>query len=130
MATKLNTQCPNCHRWFTNQKSFRHHIRACRRAINANTALASSTILANPLLSVRKTSMSGQLSTFASETNDVLPLEGVLGNDFDFVNNHSEDHVGGNNQHDDDIVFMPSNEKQISNNSLDVMLHDDIQLVQ
>jgi hypothetical protein len=97
MSTKLNTQCPNCHHWFTNQKSFRHHIRACRRAINGNTASEIGTILANPLLSVGNTSISGQLSTSASDANDLQPLEELQDNYFDFVNNHSEGQEGETN---------------------------------
>jgi hypothetical protein len=33
MSTNLYKQCPNCNRWFTKQQTFRHHIRACRRAM-------------------------------------------------------------------------------------------------
>ncbi len=29
--SKSNKQCPNCKCWFTTQKSFKHHIRHCRR---------------------------------------------------------------------------------------------------
>jgi hypothetical protein len=31
MSTQSSKQCPNCKRWFTTQKSFKHHIRHCRR---------------------------------------------------------------------------------------------------
>ena len=118
MSTKLNTQSPNCHHSFTNQ-SFQHHIRACKRAINDNTASGIGIILANPLLSVGNTSISRQLSTSASDANDLQPLEEVQDNYFDFVNNHSEGQDG------EEFAFVPSNKEQVSvNNSLDNMLHD------
>ncbi len=31
MSTQSSKQCPNCKRWFTTQKLFKHHIRHCRR---------------------------------------------------------------------------------------------------
>ena len=57
MASNSNFPCPNCHRWFTNQKSFWHHIRACHRAIETKTSAGIATIAANPLLSIANTSI-------------------------------------------------------------------------
>ncbi len=49
--TQLNKQCPNCKCWFTIQKSFKHHIRHCRR-INCKEMFNDIVIFAaNSLLS-------------------------------------------------------------------------------
>ena len=51
MSTQSSKQCPNCKRWFTTQKSFKHHIRHCRRT-NCEEMLNNLGIsAANPLLS-------------------------------------------------------------------------------
>ena len=90
MTTKLNTQCPNCYRWFTNQKSFRHHIRTCRRASNGNTTSVIGNILPHPLLSFSNSSPSGQLSNHALDVNNHKSIEEVEENYFDVVHNDSE----------------------------------------
>jgi hypothetical protein len=51
MSIQSSKQCPNCKRWFTTQKSFKHHIRHYRRT-NCEEMLNSLGITAaNPLLS-------------------------------------------------------------------------------
>ena len=45
-------QCPNCKCWFTQQKSFKHHIRHCRRTIAAEREYQRDDTPANPLLSI------------------------------------------------------------------------------
>ncbi len=129
MTTKSNTQCPNCYRWFTKQKSFRHHIRACRRAINGNTSSVIGNILPNPLLSVSNSSTPGQLSTYALDVIDHNPIEEVEDNYFDVVHNDSECQHEEITRIDEQSALMPSNKKQVSanNNSLDIMLHDLLQ---
>jgi hypothetical protein len=51
MSTQSNKQCPNCKRWFTRQKSFKHHIRHCRRANCVEMFNDICSTAANPLLS-------------------------------------------------------------------------------
>ena len=51
MSTQSNKQCPNCKHWFTTQKSFKHHIRHCRRTNCAETLNDMCISTANPLLS-------------------------------------------------------------------------------
>ncbi len=51
MSIQSSKQCPNCKCWFTTQKSFKHHIRHCRRT-NCEEMLNDLGIsAANPLLS-------------------------------------------------------------------------------
>jgi hypothetical protein len=53
MLTQPNKQCPNCKHWFTRRKSFKHHIRHCRRT-NCEESfndIGSSAAAAYPLLS-------------------------------------------------------------------------------
>jgi hypothetical protein len=51
MSTKSSKQCPNCKRWFTTRKSFKHHIRHCRRTNCEETLNNLGISAANPLLS-------------------------------------------------------------------------------
>jgi hypothetical protein len=51
MSTQLSKQCPNCKRWFTTQKSFKHHIRHCRRINYEETLNDLGFSAGNPLLS-------------------------------------------------------------------------------
>ena len=109
MTTQLNTQCSNCYWWFTNQKPFRHHIRACRRAIIGNTTSVIGNILPHPLLSVLNSSPSGQLSNHALDVNDHKSIEEVEDNYFDVVHNDAEcQHGEETNQLDEQLVLMPS----------------------
>jgi hypothetical protein len=52
MSTQSNKQCPNCKRWFTRLKSFKHHIRHCRRANCVEMFNDIGSTAANPLLSI------------------------------------------------------------------------------
>jgi hypothetical protein len=51
MSTQSSKQCPNCKRRFTTQKSFKHHIRHCRRTNCEETLNSLGVSAANPLLS-------------------------------------------------------------------------------
>jgi hypothetical protein len=51
MFTQSNKQCPNCKRWFTTQKSFKHHIRHCRRTNCEEMFNDIGSSAANPLMS-------------------------------------------------------------------------------
>ena len=112
MTTKLNTQCPNCQRWFTTQKSFKHHIRACRRAINGDTTSVIGNILPNPLLSASNSSISRQLSNHALDVNIHKSIEEVEDNYFDVVHTDSEcQHDVETAQLDEQLASMPSIKK-------------------
>jgi hypothetical protein len=51
MPIQSSKQYPNCKRWFTTQKSFKHHIRHCRRT-NCEERLNNLDVsTVNPLLS-------------------------------------------------------------------------------
>jgi hypothetical protein len=51
MSTQSSKQCPNCKRWLTAQKSFKHHIRHCGRTNCEETLYNLGISAANPLLS-------------------------------------------------------------------------------
>jgi hypothetical protein len=51
MSTQSSKQCPNCKNWFTTQKSFKHHIRHCRRTNCEETLNDLGISATNPLLS-------------------------------------------------------------------------------
>ncbi len=51
MSIQSSKQCPNCKRRFTTQKSFKHHIRNCRRTNYEETLNDLGISDANPLLS-------------------------------------------------------------------------------
>ncbi len=51
MSIQSSKQCPNCKHWFTTQKSFKHHIRHCRRSNCEETLNDLSISAPNPLLS-------------------------------------------------------------------------------
>ncbi len=51
MSTQSNKQCPNCKRWFSTQKSSKHHIRHFRRTNCEETLNDLGISAANPLLS-------------------------------------------------------------------------------
>ncbi len=51
MSIQLSKQCPNCKHWFTTQKSFKHHIRHCRRTNCEKTLNNLGITAAYPLLS-------------------------------------------------------------------------------
>ncbi len=51
-STQLNKQCPHCQSWFTRQKSFKHHIRCCRRANHVEMFNDIGSTAANPILSI------------------------------------------------------------------------------
>ncbi len=48
MSTQSNKLCPNCKCWFTTQKSFKHHIRHCRRTNCEETLNDLGLSAANP----------------------------------------------------------------------------------
>jgi hypothetical protein len=130
MASNSNFPCPNCHRWFTNQKSFWHHIRACRRAIETKTSAGIATIAANPLLSIANTSITQPSFTLQSDVDDHQSQKEVQNNNLDYVYSPSEDADGPNQDEDgpnhpfQECAFQPLQRKPISANNLDVMLHD------
>jgi hypothetical protein len=92
MTTKAIKICPYCNRCFTKQKSFRLHIRACRRSTEPETSSGiSSSLSANPLLSIADTSLAQRLSSnntdFDNATSQIEPSDDV----FDNADNCSED---------------------------------------
>ncbi len=100
MSIQLSKQCPNCKHWFTTQKSFKHHIRHCRRTNCEHTLNDLGVSAANPLLSnftpgvqtnVFQQSYLTQL--YDDEYDDFQQTEGYLDSNFDsdcWVNNDEE----------------------------------------
>ena len=52
----MKKQCPNCHGWYSNLKGFKHHLRHCRRSIDAKSSEEVHRLIANPTLSIRSSS--------------------------------------------------------------------------
>jgi hypothetical protein len=90
MSIQSSKQCPNCKRWFTTQKSFKHHTRHCRR-INCEETLNDLGIsAANPLLSnftpgVRTNviQQSKLTQSYKDEYDDLQQIEGFVDYTFD-----------------------------------------------
>ncbi len=100
MSTQVSKQCPNCKCWFTTQKSFKHHIRHCRRTNCEETLKNLGISAANPLLSsftpgvetnVFQQSYLTQL--YDGEYEDIQQIEDFVDSTFDsdnWVNNDEE----------------------------------------
>jgi hypothetical protein len=90
MSIQSSKQCPNCKRWFITQKSFKHHIRHCRRTNCEETLNNLGITGANPLLSnftpgvetdVFQQSNSTQL--YKDKYEDFQQIEGFFYSTFD-----------------------------------------------
>jgi hypothetical protein len=89
MSTQLNKQWPNCKCWFTTQKSFKHHIRHCRRTNCKETLNDISISTANPLLS----NFTPGVETNVFQQSNLTQLEDFVPSTFDsdsWVNNNEE----------------------------------------
>ena len=100
MSIQSSKQCPNCKGWFTTQKSFKHHIRHCRRT-NCEEMLNKLGISpANPLLSnftpgveTNVLQQSNLTQSYKDEYDDFQQIEGYVDSNFDsdsWVNNKEE----------------------------------------
>jgi hypothetical protein len=121
MSTNLYKQCPNCNHWFTKQQTFRHHIRACRRAMGTKTSSGIATTSANPLLSIANTLLSKSSSTFKFVRDDGSSEIDVHTEVFD---NNVTQFKDSETPNESFHVFQPSQRKRISVNNIDIMLHD------
>ncbi len=92
MSTQSSKQCPNCKRWFTTQKSFKHHIRHCRsRRTNCEETLNNLGIsAANPLLpnftpgvETNVFQQSNLTQSYEYEYDDFQQIEGFVDSTFD-----------------------------------------------
>ena len=96
MSTQSSKQCLNCKCWFTTQKSFKHHIRHCRRT-NCEEMLNDLGIsAANPLLSNFTPGVETNVNLiqlYEDEYEDIQNIEDVVASTFDsdsWVNNDEE----------------------------------------
>jgi hypothetical protein len=100
MSIQSSKQCPNCTRWFTTQKSFKHHIRHCRRTNCEETLNDFGISAANPLLSnftpgveTNVFQQSNLTQLYEDEYDDFQQIEGLVDSTFDSdsrVNNNEE----------------------------------------
>jgi hypothetical protein len=96
-TTQSSTQWPNCKRWFTTHKSFKHHIRHFKRSNCEETLNDSGISAANPLLSNftpgGKTNVfqqSNSTQPYKDEYEDIKQIEDLIDSTFDsdsWVNN-------------------------------------------
>ncbi len=99
-SIQLSKQCPNCKCWFTTQKSFKHHIRHCRRTKCEETLNDLGISAANPLLSnftpgneTNEFKQSNLTQSYEDEYDDFQQIEGFADSTFDsdsWVNNNEE----------------------------------------
>jgi hypothetical protein len=100
MSTQLNKKCPNWKCWFTTQKSFKHHIRHCRRTNCAETLNDIGISAANPLLSnftpgveTNVLQQSNMTPLYEDEYEDIEQIEDFVASTFDsdrWANNNEE----------------------------------------
>ncbi len=100
MSTQSSKQCPNCKHWFTTQKSFKHHIRHCRRTNCEHMPNDLGISAANPLLfnftpgvQTNVFQQSNLTQSYADEYVDFQQIEGHVDSNFDsdsWVNNDEE----------------------------------------
>jgi hypothetical protein len=91
---------PNCKCWFTTQKSFKHHIRHCRKTICEKTLNNLGISAANPLLSnftpgieTNVFQQSNLTQLYEDEYEDIQQIEDFVESTFDsdsWVNNDEE----------------------------------------
>ncbi len=100
MSTQLNKQCPNCKCWFNTQKSFKHHIKHCRRTNCEETGNDIGISAANPLLSIITPGVetnvfqqSNLTQSYEDEYEDIQQIKDFVDSTFDsdnWVNNDEE----------------------------------------
>jgi hypothetical protein len=90
ISIQSSKQCPNCKCWFTTQKSFKHHIRHCRRTNCEETQNNLSISDTNPLLSnftpgveTNVFQLSSLTHTSEDEYDDSQQIEGYVDSTFD-----------------------------------------------
>jgi hypothetical protein len=90
MSIQLSKQCLNCKRWFTSQKSFKHHIRHCRRTNCEETLNDLGISAANSLLSkftpgveTNMFQQSNLTKWYKDEYDDFQQIEGLVDSTFD-----------------------------------------------
>jgi hypothetical protein len=100
MSIQLSKQCPNCKRWFTTQKLFKHHVRHCRRTnceetLNNLGISAANLLLSNftPGVETNVFQQSNLTQSYEDEFDDFQQIEGLVDFTFDsdsWVNNNEE----------------------------------------
>ncbi len=100
MSIQSSKQCPNCKRWFTTQKTFKYHIRHCRRTKCDETLNNLVISAANPLLSnftpgveTNVFQQSNLTQSYEDEFDDFQQTEGGVDSTFDsdgWVNSDEE----------------------------------------
>jgi hypothetical protein len=100
MSIQLTKQHPNCKCWFKTQKSFKHHIRHCRRTNCEHTLNGLGISAANPLSSnftprdqTNAFQQSNLTQSYDDEYDVFQQIEGYVDSNFDsdsWVNNDEE----------------------------------------
>ncbi len=100
MSTQSSKQCPNCKCWFTTQKSFKHHIRHCRRTncgemLNNLSISAANSLLSNftPEVETKVFQQSNFTQSYKDEYEDIQQIVDFVDSTFDsdsWVNNDED----------------------------------------
>jgi len=110
----MKKKCPICHGWYSNLKGFKHHLRHCRRSIDAKSSEEVHHLIANPTLSIRSSS-----DVFAPNRS-VLSDEDRSYNNGDLI--QTVDSYKDYNE--DDSGFSPLHRKTMAVTKFQVMLND------
>ena len=114
MCASMKKQCPNCDGWYSNLKGFKHHLRHCRRSIDAKSSEEVHRLIANPTLSIRSSS-----DVFAPN-RPVLSDEDTSYNNGDLI--QTVDSYEDINEYDSG--FHPLRRKTMAVTKFQVMLND------
>ncbi len=100
VSIQSSEQCSNFECWFTTQKSFKHHIKHCRRTNCEETLNDLGISAANPLLSnftpgveTNVFQQSNLTQLYKDEYDDFQQIEGLVDSTFDsdgWANNNEE----------------------------------------
>jgi hypothetical protein len=100
MSTQSSKQCSNCKCWFTTQKSFKHHIRHCRRTsceemLNNLGISAANPLLSNFIPGVETNLFQQSILTqlYKDEYEDIQQIDDFVSSTFDsdsWVDNNEE----------------------------------------
>ena len=118
-ATRTNKQCPNCLGWYSNMKGFKHHIRHCRRSIDAQSSEQSPRRMSNPILSMRSSS-----ALFRTNTSNLSNEERSFNHEDTIQTVDSDNSETKETDDVERICFLPLRRKTMAVTKFQVMLND------
>ena len=114
-ANPTNKQCPNCLGWYSSLKGLKQHIRHCKRPIDAKSSEELPRRMANPMLSMRRSS-----APFLPNGSVLSDDERSYNHDGDFIQPFDSD----NDNNQDARGFCPLRRKTMAVTKFQVLLND------